>query len=142
MYNVCRFFIKELQVHHPTQEISRFLQHECVFAVCSVEWLVVDESDKLFEDGKTGFREQLATIFLACSSPKIRRVFFSATFAADVEQWCKLNLDSLVSVNIGPRYRNTPFVSFSLSYELKFLCLFCSKHNYFGWKLVKTALPR
>uniref|UniRef100_A0A673MFL8 ATP-dependent RNA helicase n=1 Tax=Sinocyclocheilus rhinocerous TaxID=307959 RepID=A0A673MFL8_9TELE len=68
-----------------------------------VEWLVVDESDKLFEDGKTGFREQLATIFLACSSPKIRRVLFSATFATDVEQWCKLNLDNLVCVNIGPR---------------------------------------
>ncbi|XP_067279403.1 probable ATP-dependent RNA helicase DDX52 isoform X2 [Pseudorasbora parva] len=69
----------------------------------SVEWLVVDESDKLFEDGKMGFREQLATIFLACSSPQIRRVLFSATFATDVEQWCKLNLDNLVSVNIGPR---------------------------------------
>ncbi|KAI7795607.1 Ddx52 protein [Triplophysa rosa] len=68
-----------------------------------VEWLVVDESDKLFEDGKTGFREQLATIFLACSSPKIRRAFFSATFGTDVEQWCRLNLDNLVSVNIGPR---------------------------------------
>uniref|UniRef100_A0A671P851 Probable ATP-dependent RNA helicase DDX52 n=1 Tax=Sinocyclocheilus anshuiensis TaxID=1608454 RepID=A0A671P851_9TELE len=69
----------------------------------NVEWLVVDESDKLFEDGKTGFREQLATIFLACTSPKIRRVLFSATFATDVEQWCKLNLDNLVCVNIGPR---------------------------------------
>lgn len=68
---------------------------------------MVDESDKLFEDGKTGFREQLATIFLACTSSKIRRVLFSATFATDVEQWCKLNLDNLVCVNIGPRYGNT-----------------------------------
>jgi len=25
----------------------------------SVEWLVIDESDKLFEDGKTGFRDQV-----------------------------------------------------------------------------------
>lgn len=70
----------------------------------SVEWLVVDESDKLFEDGKTGFREQLATIFLACTSPRVRRALFSATFTTEVEQWCKLNLDNLVSVNIGPRY--------------------------------------
>lgn len=69
----------------------------------SVEWLVVDESDKLFEDGKTGFREQLATIFLACSGSKVRRAFFSATCTSDVEQWCRLNLDNLVSVNIGPR---------------------------------------
>lgn len=70
----------------------------------SVEWLIVDESDKLFEDGKTGFREQLATIFLACSGPKVHRAFFSATCTADVEQWCRLNLDNLVSVNIGHRY--------------------------------------
>ena len=25
---------------------------------CRVEWLIVDESDKLFEEGKTGFRDQ------------------------------------------------------------------------------------
>ncbi|XP_038615392.1 probable ATP-dependent RNA helicase DDX52 isoform X2 [Tachyglossus aculeatus] len=68
-----------------------------------VEWLVVDESDKLFEDGKSGFRDQLASIFLACTSPKVRRAMFSATFAHDVEQWCKLNLDNVISVSIGAR---------------------------------------
>lgn len=68
-----------------------------------MEWLVVDESDKLFEDGKTGFREQLATVFLACSGSKVRRAFFSATCTQEVEQWCRLNLDNLVSVNIGQR---------------------------------------
>ncbi|CAL8267887.1 unnamed protein product [Merluccius merluccius] len=68
-----------------------------------VEWLVVDESDKLFEGGKRGFRDQLATLFLACSCPRVRRAFFSATCTADVEQWCRLNLDNLVSVNVGQR---------------------------------------
>lgn len=72
-----------------------------------MEWLVVDESDKLFEGGKTGFREQLATVFLACSGSKVRRAFFSATCTSDVEQWCRLNLDNLVSVNIGHRYQST-----------------------------------
>ena len=71
---------------------------------CSrVEWLVVDESDKLFEGGKRGFRDQLATLFLACSCPRVRRAFFSATCTAEVEQWCRLNLDNLVSVNVGQR---------------------------------------
>ena len=65
---------------------------------------MVDESDKLFEDGKSGFREQLAAVFLACSGPRVRRALYSATCAADVEQWCRLNLDNLVSVNIGHRY--------------------------------------
>ncbi|XP_068934163.1 probable ATP-dependent RNA helicase DDX52 isoform X1 [Petaurus breviceps papuanus] len=69
----------------------------------NVEWLVVDESDKLFEDGKTGFRDQLAFIFLACTSHKVRRAMFSATFAHDVEQWCKLNLDSVISICVGAR---------------------------------------
>ncbi|KAJ3589801.1 hypothetical protein NHX12_010642 [Muraenolepis orangiensis] len=68
-----------------------------------VEWLVVDESDKLFEGGKRGFRDQLATVFLACSCPRVRRAFFSATCTADVDKWCRLNLDNLVSVNVGQR---------------------------------------
>ncbi|KAJ7308887.1 hypothetical protein JRQ81_008162, partial [Phrynocephalus forsythii] len=67
------------------------------------QWLVVDESDKLFEDGKTGFRDQLATVFLACTSHLVRRAMFSATFAHDVEQWCKLNLDNVISISIGAR---------------------------------------
>lgn len=80
---------------------------------------MVDESDKLFEDGKTGFRDQLATIFLACTSHIVKRAMFSATFAHDVEQWCKLNLDNIVSVSIGARQvwkiECCPFLSLSLS---------------------------
>jgi len=29
-------------------------------SICSVQWLVIDESDKLFEDGETGFRQQVS----------------------------------------------------------------------------------
>ncbi|KAK7130807.1 hypothetical protein R3I94_016071 [Phoxinus phoxinus] len=93
----------DILVTTPNRLIYLLNQDPPAINLSCVEWLVVDESDKLFEDGKRGFREQLATIFLACSSPKICRVFFSATFATDVEKWCKLNLDNLVSVNIGPR---------------------------------------
>ena len=31
-----------------------------------VEWLVIDESDKLFEDGETGFRDQVG-VFIVMS---------------------------------------------------------------------------
>ncbi|XP_050948936.1 probable ATP-dependent RNA helicase DDX52 isoform X1 [Labeo rohita] len=93
----------DILVTTPNRLIYLLNQEPPAISLSSVEWLVVDESDKLFEDGKKGFREQLATIFLACTSPKIHRVLFSATFATDVEEWCKLNLDNLVCVNIGPR---------------------------------------
>ena len=74
-----------------------------LFMVLRVEWLIVDESDKLFEGGKTGFREQLATIYQACDSTQVRRAMFSATFTHDVEKWCNLNLDNVVTVTVGQR---------------------------------------
>nr|XP_045014584.1 probable ATP-dependent RNA helicase DDX52 isoform X2 [Jaculus jaculus] len=93
----------DILVTTPNRLIYLLKQDPPGIDLTSVEWLVVDESDKLFEDGKTGFREQLAFIFLACTSPKVRRAMFSATFAYDVEQWCKLNLDSVITVSIGAR---------------------------------------
>ncbi|XP_070838947.1 probable ATP-dependent RNA helicase DDX52 [Chaetodon trifascialis] len=95
----------DILVSTPNRLIFLLKQDPPALDLSSVEWLVVDESDKLFEGGKTGFREQLATVFLACSGSKVRRAFFSATCTSDVEQWCRLNLDNLVSVNIG--HRNT-----------------------------------
>ncbi|KAF7665280.1 hypothetical protein LDENG_00141980 [Lucifuga dentata] len=95
----------DMLVSTPNRLIFLLQQDPPALDLSSVEWLVVDESDKLFEDGKSGFRDQLATVFLACSGPKVRRAFFSATCTPDVEQWCRLNLDNLVSVNIG--HRNT-----------------------------------
>ncbi|KAJ0062050.1 hypothetical protein NL108_015268, partial [Boleophthalmus pectinirostris] len=95
----------DILVSTPNRLIYLLNQDPPSLDLSSVEWLVVDESDKLFEDGKSGFRDQLATIFLACSGPKVRRAFFSATCTPDVEQWCRLNLDNLVTVNIG--HRNT-----------------------------------
>ncbi|XP_061608598.1 probable ATP-dependent RNA helicase DDX52 [Phyllopteryx taeniolatus] len=95
----------DVLISTPNRLVFLLKQEPPAIDLSSVEWLVVDESDKLFEDGKTGFRDQLAAIFLACSSAKVRRAFFSATCTQDVEQWCRLNLDNLVSVNIG--HRNT-----------------------------------
>jgi len=39
--------------------------------------IIVDESDKLFEEGHQGFRDQLGAIYRACDSSQIRRAFFS-----------------------------------------------------------------
>ncbi|KAK5858494.1 hypothetical protein PBY51_002629 [Eleginops maclovinus] len=93
----------DILVSTPNRLVFLLNQDPPAIDLSRVEWLIVDESDKLFEGGKTGFREQLAAVFLACSGSKVRRAFFSATCTSDVEQWCRLNLDNLVSVNIGHR---------------------------------------
>ncbi|XP_069766461.1 probable ATP-dependent RNA helicase DDX52 [Narcine bancroftii] len=93
----------DILVTTPNRLIYLLKQEPPALDLSRVEWLVVDESDKLFEDGKSGFRDQLATIYLACTSHNVRRAMFSATFAIDVEQWCKLNLDNVVSVSVGVR---------------------------------------
>jgi ATP-dependent RNA helicase DDX52/ROK1 len=46
---------------------------------------------------------QLAVIYKACSNPSVHRALFSATFATEVEDWCKLNLDNVVMISIGAR---------------------------------------
>ncbi|XP_050432332.1 probable ATP-dependent RNA helicase DDX52 [Adelges cooleyi] len=68
----------------------------------NVEWLVIDESDKLFETGVRGFRDQLATIYKACG-PSTKRAMFSATYTVEVAKWSKKNLDGLISVSVGNR---------------------------------------
>ncbi|XP_074870055.1 putative ATP-dependent RNA helicase DDX52 isoform X2 [Carettochelys insculpta] len=93
----------DILVTTPNRLIYLLKQDPPVIDLTRVEWLVVDESDKLFEDGKTGFRDQLASIFLACTSHVVKRALFSATFAYDVEQWCKLNLDNVILVSVGAR---------------------------------------
>lgn len=72
-------------------------------SLANVEWLVVDESDRLFEDGQRGFRDQLATIYRACTGPSVTQALFSATFAQSVQDWCRLNLHNLATVTVGLR---------------------------------------
>jgi ATP-dependent RNA helicase DDX52/ROK1 len=66
-----------------------------------VEWMVIDEADRLFEDGEQGFREQLATIYKACDNPKIKHALFSATLTNDVQEWFKNFAHNLVEISIG-----------------------------------------
>lgn len=66
-----------------------------------IEWMVIDEADRLFEDGEKGFREQLAKIYKACDNPKIKHALFSATLTNDVQEWFKNYANNIVEVSIG-----------------------------------------
>lgn len=65
-----------------------------------LEWLIIDECDRLFEPT---FRSQLSLIFNVCnqSKAKLNHALFSATYDMNLENWCKLHLDNLVTVLVG-----------------------------------------
>ncbi|KAL5478012.1 hypothetical protein EMCRGX_G024887 [Ephydatia muelleri] len=67
----------------------------------NVEWLVLDEADKLFEPGTLGFRDQVAQIYSACDNSSIKHALFSATVASGVEEFCNAHFDSPVRVVVG-----------------------------------------
>lgn len=75
-----------------------------------VEWLVLDEADKLFEEGKNSFREQFDKIYAACSSDKIKVGLFSATWTMPVSKWGKKNAKNLYTISIGQRNSATDLV--------------------------------
>ncbi|XP_071159391.1 probable ATP-dependent RNA helicase DDX52 isoform X2 [Mytilus edulis] len=106
----------DILVSTPNRLIYQLNQDPPQIDLHTVEWLIVDESDKLFEEGKSGFRDQLAVIYKACDSKNVRRAMFSATFAYDVEQWCKLNLDNVIQVNVGARNSATQTVEQELQF--------------------------
>ncbi|XP_063951660.1 probable ATP-dependent RNA helicase DDX52 [Lytechinus pictus] len=93
----------DILVSTPNRLVYLLQQDPPAIRLNNVEWLIIDESDKLFEEGKTGFRDQLGIIYQACDSSQVRRAMFSATFAFDVQQWCRMNLDNVVTVSVGAR---------------------------------------
>jgi len=83
--------------------LVHMLNQENPIELSKVEWLVLDEGDKLFEEGASGFREQIATIYKACDNPLIKHALFSATLANNIEEWCKVHLDDVVRITVGVR---------------------------------------
>ncbi|PSN41807.1 hypothetical protein C0J52_07846 [Blattella germanica] len=70
----------DILVTTPNRLVYLLQQDPPVLSLKNVEWLIVDESDKLFEAGPKGFRDQLAEIYKACDSENVKRAMFSATY--------------------------------------------------------------
>jgi len=99
----------DILIATPNRLVFLLQQDTPAVELTNIEWLVIDESDKLFETGVRGFREQLATIYKACG-PNAKRAMFSATYTVEVAKWSKQNLDGLISVTVGNRNTATATV--------------------------------
>uniref|UniRef100_A0A2M4ARS1 Probable ATP-dependent RNA helicase DDX52 n=1 Tax=Anopheles triannulatus TaxID=58253 RepID=A0A2M4ARS1_9DIPT len=67
----------------------------------NIQWVVVDEADKLFEDSKNSFREQLDTVLNACVNPTKVVALFSATQTREADQWVASNVPRRIRFSIG-----------------------------------------
>lgn len=65
---------------------------------CRVEFLVLDESDKLFE---LGLVKDVDSVVKACSNPSILRSLFSATLPDAIEELARTIMHDTVRVIIG-----------------------------------------
>ncbi|XP_069683792.1 probable ATP-dependent RNA helicase DDX52 isoform X1 [Periplaneta americana] len=93
----------DILITTPNRLVYLLQQDPPILSLNNVEWLVVDESDKLFEAGPKGFRDQLAVIYKACDSNNVKRAMFSATHTVHVARWAKKNLKGLICVTVGHR---------------------------------------
>ncbi|XP_055389876.1 DEAD box protein 52 homolog isoform X2 [Condylostylus longicornis] len=87
-----------LQFHPPKIDLS------------NIEWFIIDEADRLLEDGKNSFKEQFDDIWNACSNTSKKMGLFSATYTTQVAKWALRNLKQLVRITIGERNSATSLV--------------------------------
>jgi ATP-dependent RNA helicase DDX52/ROK1 len=66
--------------------------------MCRVQYLVLDESDKLFENRLI---KQIDSVVKACSNPSIIRSMFSATLPDFVEDLARTIMHDAVRVIVG-----------------------------------------
>ncbi|XP_049294014.1 probable ATP-dependent RNA helicase DDX52 [Anopheles funestus] len=67
----------------------------------NIQWVVIDEADKLFEDSKNSFRDQLDTVLTACNNPTKTMALFSATQTPEVNLWVAKNVPNRIRFSVG-----------------------------------------
>ncbi|XP_029171199.1 probable ATP-dependent RNA helicase DDX52 [Nylanderia fulva] len=100
----------DILITTPNRLVFLLNQDPPAISLNNVEWLIVDEADKLFEEGIRGFREQLDEITRACTNTNLHRAMFSATNTPVVSKWCRHNMKGLVTITVGHRNAATDMV--------------------------------
>ncbi|XP_046966124.1 probable ATP-dependent RNA helicase DDX52 [Vanessa cardui] len=111
----------DLVISTPNRLCYLLNQENVGITLDKVQWLIIDEADKLFE-GTTEevdtFRQQLDVIMGFC---KAKLAMFSATHTPAIAKWARHNMRGLINVTVG--LRNA--ASTSVDQEL----LFCGNEN-------------
>lgn len=63
--------------------------------------MVIDEADRLMEEGINNFKDQVDVILAACTNKKKKLALFSATYTVPVAKWAIKNLPNLARVIVG-----------------------------------------
>lgn len=73
-----------------------------------LEWLILDECDRLFE---LGFKDDLQIIYNNChQSDLLRRAMFSATMDNQLVKWSQVQMNNVAIVEVGGKNRATSSV--------------------------------
>ncbi|WFD42656.1 RNA helicase [Malassezia psittaci] len=88
------------------------IEHE-ELDLSNVEYLVMDEADRLLEQG---FLQQTDTILAACTNPKLRKALFSATLPAGVEELAKTFMINECRVLVGQKDSATTTIDQQLEF--------------------------
>lgn len=79
-----------------------------------VEWLILDECDRLFD---LGFQDDLSIIYKFClQSDNCRRALFSATLQESLVRWAEVQMDNVVTVIVGGKNKTATNVEQELIY--------------------------
>ncbi|XP_053679232.1 probable ATP-dependent RNA helicase DDX52 [Anopheles nili] len=97
--NSGRFY--DILVSTPNRICYLLSQTPSKIDLSNVQWVVIDEADKLFEDSKNSFRDQLDKILDACTIQNKTLALFSATQTRDVNLWVAKNVPNRIRFSIG-----------------------------------------
>eukprot|EP00808_Paulinella_micropora_P008063 g14305.t1 len=89
---------RDLLVATPMRLVHLLRNH--ALDLSGVQWLFLDEADRLFE---MGFLDQVDEILAACTYPKLQRAMFSATMPQGVETLARTVLRDPIRVTVGHR---------------------------------------
>ncbi|XP_019891017.2 DEAD box protein 52 homolog [Musca domestica] len=103
---------KKYDILISTPNRVRFLlqQEPPLLDLKAIEWFILDEADRLMEEGQNNFKEQLDDILAACTNPKKKLALFSATYTVPVAKWALKNLKNLARVTVGAQNSATETV--------------------------------